>query len=430
LIGNGVPVAEEAPMDPRESDVVSPSHPRRTGSGWLVVLFTIVCWSCVDSGQDEPNTGSIAQLARDSAGVRIVENTSPSWNDEDAWRLGDAAVIDIGASGGDPKYELYRVRDVLGMPDGRIVIANGGPIELRFYGADGEFLMAAGGEGEGPGEFRSFRWIGLQGDSIVVYDWRLSRVSVFDTYGRFQRSVTVVSVGNVPVRVVGLFGDGSILSYGSPLSEVRGVYREQNIVFDHGSDGKTVDSLGTFPGSETFVRDLNPGPVMSGTPYFHRSSAYLVSNEHFYVATNDTYEIGVYSRTGDLVSLIRRQVTHLPVTAEAVSYEREHFVGMRGPHPMRPQLEQFADAKPIPATLPAYSAVKHDESGNLWVEEYRYPGDQLSRWTVFDVDGVMLGIIQMPTGFSMLYAGENFVLGSWQDELDVDHIQRYELIKP
>ena len=88
------------------------------------------------------------------------------------------------------------------------------------------------------------------------------------------------------------------------------------------------------------------------------------------------------------------------------------------------------DAKPIPSTLPAYASVKQDAAGNLWVEEYRYPNDDVSRWTVFARDGVMLGTVAMPAGFNLLYVGEDFVLGTWRDELDVEHLRQYELIKP
>ena len=52
-----------------------------------------------------------------------------------------------------------------------------------------------------------------------------------------------------------------------------------------------------------------------------------------------------------------------------------------------------------------------------------------SRWTVFDSQGVMLGVVQTPPAFLVYQIGADFVLGSWSDELDVEHVRLYELIK-
>ena len=70
-----------------------------------------------------------------------------------------------------------------------------------------------------------------------------------------------------------------------------------------------------------------------------------------------------------------------------------------------------------------------NDLGNLWVEEFRRPGGDQRRWTVSDSDGVMLGTLTMPTEFRLLSAGEDLVLGMWRDDLDVEHVQMYELIK-
>lgn len=48
---------------------------------------------------------------------------------------------------------------------------------------------------------------------------------------------------------------------------------------------------------------------------------------------------------------------------------------------------------------------------------------------MFDNEGVMLGTVAMPKGFGLFQAGVDFVLGKCTDDLDVEHIQVYELIK-
>ena len=42
----------------------------------------------------------------------------------------------------------------------------------------------------------------------------------------------------------------------------------------------------------------------------------------------------------------------------------------------------------------------------------------------------MLGTMAFPINFVPRHIGDDFVLGSWRDEVDVEHVQLYELIKP
>ena len=79
--------------------------------------------------------------------------------------------------------------------------------------------------------------------------------------------------------------------------------------------------------------------------------------------------------------------------------------------------------------MPAYDGVIVDRGGNLWVEAYRRPGDSVPRWTVFDAQGVMLGAVAVPDLFEIMDVGDDYVLGKWVDELDIEHVQMYELMK-
>ncbi len=60
-------------------------------------------------------------VVRDSAGIRIVENTGPLWEDGGGWRLGDHPLVDIGQLEGDEEYELARVGGALRLRSGGVV---------------------------------------------------------------------------------------------------------------------------------------------------------------------------------------------------------------------------------------------------------------------------------------------------------------------
>jgi hypothetical protein len=389
--------------------------------------IALLCSACAREGGETD-----AFVVRDSAGVRIVESTDPEWSESETWRFGENPLVQIGGMDGDPNYELYRVIDALRLSDGRLVIANSGTHELRFYDAEGRYLSASGGQGDGPGEFQALWWTRpFRGDSLITYDLRQRRLSVFDTAGRFQRSIMVMNVGETIVRASGVFSDGSFLSYGSRRrgpDAPSGLLREESHLFRHSESGELIDSLGAFLGSETFVRPLNGGMMMM-QPFFGRSTEFFVQGALFYVATNDSYEIKAYAQDGTLRSVTRRHFAHLNVTEEDVQAVREQVLGDDMPAEMQEMLEEVVNAMPTPETMPAYSSALLDDVGNLWVEEYRQPDDEVRRWTVFDTGGVLLGTLLMPTGCRMLSAGHDFLLGTWRDELDVEYVQMYALMK-
>lgn len=72
----------------------------------------------------------------DSAGVRIVTNHAPQWLDQDTWRVAGEPRLVIGGQGVAETHELHQVAGALRQGN-RIIIANAGTQEIRFYGVDG-----------------------------------------------------------------------------------------------------------------------------------------------------------------------------------------------------------------------------------------------------------------------------------------------------
>ncbi len=85
-----------------------------------LALFAIPLAACADNA---PGTSA---LVRDSAVVRIVENSAPLWQPGDQWHLSGNPTVDIGAVDGDADQQLFQVMDAARLPDGRIVISSRG----------------------------------------------------------------------------------------------------------------------------------------------------------------------------------------------------------------------------------------------------------------------------------------------------------------
>jgi len=97
-----------------------------------LLLVTVACdqGGGRSSGRDSPVLDAVV---RDSGQVRIIENPRPPTASRLGWDLGTVAMVTIGELEGSEPYLLDRVRDALVLPDGRIVVVNGGsPICVRI----------------------------------------------------------------------------------------------------------------------------------------------------------------------------------------------------------------------------------------------------------------------------------------------------------
>jgi hypothetical protein len=389
----------------------------------VAMLLGAVLLGCGDGGE----TGG--SIVRDSAGIRVVENRAPMPGTL-SWQVSPTPRVEIGTLQGDDVYQLFQVGGVVSLTDGTIVVANGGTHELRFYDREGRFLRSAGREGEGPGEFRGVGRVAQVGDSIVAYDWGLSRISVFDSSGQHVRSARVKWQSEGSAEALGVFGDGRWLfstGFSFVPSEVSKVVRDTSDYVILSREGEFEHWIGRFPRVEFFVMSTaQQGRASSRV--FGRTTFHAVSERHAYIGATDRYEIFRYTSEGELDQIVRKEHEPLAVTDEDVA-ERKRERLEEASSNWRPTLERMYLDMPIPTTMPAFAGLCVDASGNLWVLEYARPSDDRRRWTVFVPDGRALGTIDTPPRLQVHQIGDDFVLGTSRDELGVEHVQVYELTK-
>ncbi|MBA3557789.1 MAG: hypothetical protein H0W30_04230 [Gemmatimonadaceae bacterium] len=141
-----------------------------------------------------------------------------------------------------------------------------------------------------------------------------------------------------------------------------------------------------------------------------------VHGERVYLGSGDSYEVVVYTPDGALRRVIRKRHKALDVTPEDVkAYEKNRLEELADENWKR-VTRLFAEKMDYPKTMPAYSHMLTDASGNLWVNEYRRPTEEQPSWTVFDAEGRLLGMIETPKRVALLEVGADFILGRWTDE--------------
>ncbi len=374
-------------------------------------------------------------MACGSESQRAPENTRPSWPEGLGWRLSDNPLVDIGVLDGDPHYQLFRVTGAMRLSDGRLVVANSGTNELRYYDPSGAYLTSSGRRGGGPGEFGGLSWLGASAeDSTLAYDWQNRRISVFDAEGRFARAFVLRDLSHAPPSHVhpAVLGAGSLLIgtqrffRDGPLTT--GVYHDTifQLVFD--GEGALADTVGRHAGEEFFVAALGEHIDLMPLP-FGRSAHTAPWRDGFFFGTGASYEIAYYSRSGDLLRSVRRTHTAAQVTPTHIRRYVEAQLEGVDDQDERTFMENLFAEIPFPEAVPAYHDIQVDADGNLWVQEYPEPGAVQHRWTVFDAEGVMLGEVRTPASLRIYQIGADFVLGRWTDDLDIEHVRLYEIRK-
>jgi hypothetical protein len=374
---------------------------------------------------------SVTTVARDSAGIQIVENTIPERDSTNTCRVSGEPTLEIGVASGNPAQELHRAFDGARLSDGRIAIANEGSREVRVFGSDGAHIVTFGREGDGPGEFqRPYRLWRLPGDSMVVFDSNHQRFSRFDGTGEFAGSATLSPrYANAP-DVVSV-DDGYLVAHHDFQLAEQGMKPQYLYVIRHAADGSVADTLGRYDYGQ-----LGPaGPpelfFVSG-PIFQARTEVAGWADRAYVGRGREREVEVLATDGSLAALYRwtgggREVTDADVEARARSIrERAQANGDTS------FLAAVLDPDiPIADRFPALSALRVDTDGDLWIRRYRRPTwEGPERAIVLDPGGAFVCHGYIPEEMRLFEIGDDYLLGMEHDELGVEHVRMYGLTRP
>ncbi len=392
---------------------------------------------------------------RDSAEVVIVDNARPADDSRLGWRVSPDPVISIGTVEGGDDFQLHWVDDALRLPDGRIVVANGGSHQLLVFDGAGNYLTAWGRRGRGPGEFSGSRgtnglgppqlfWMERwPGDSLAVCHAGSPAgarrfVSVWDTTGNFGRRLNLARDGRVPDCMDVLPGRGVLTLHWTPvpaLEQVKGLSRQADLeFFVVAGDGYPRGSLGLHPGAENFWHwedhRTDGTAFFIPEPPFQRSLVWSAWGQLVVLAPTDHYELRAYRHDGSVARIVRRENdVRSPVQADLDSYLAVlRRYAERWPPDGARLFRAALDALTLPGSFPAFSAIEVDLLDHLWVREYNLPGDEdRALWTVFDPVGVALGFVETPPGLVIYEIGENYILGKVEDGLGVEYVELWGL---
>jgi hypothetical protein len=86
------------------------------------------------------------------------------------------------------------------------------------------------------------------------------------------------------------------------------------------------------------------------------------------------------------------------------------------------------EALPFPATLPAFDRAFVSSSGAIWARRFSW-GDTPEEWIYFTDAPVAVFRVRFPNRVRIMTATGDAAYGVWRDELDVEHIVRFQLTR-
>ena len=377
----------------------------------------------------------------DSGGVRIVHSRGPRWTDGEAWWVSTEPKQTIGVLNGPEEYQFVEVSSAARQSDGKLVVVDRGAQTVRLYDREGTFVRTLGGPGSGPGEFRDpGQLLVTAGDSVVVWDRALFRITRFDPEGGLA-GVQTVDLGTIAKAIEAPLYPGAmepLLDGGLLVRLVEkggkdtpsGFFRQRSGALRVSEDYSIIDTLMFFGDLEQMSVDAPWGQMPVAPPHAKRSwITHQGSPSKICIGDQEGPEIACFSPDGDR-TLLRWTSDPTPLTREEIAAWREASIRLYELKLGEDEILGILDQLPIPAVRPDYSQIILDRPGNLWVElgPTTMGASPSVDYLVFEPAGALLGVVALPP-IQVLEIGDEYVLGVHHGELDVEYLQVYEIRK-
>jgi hypothetical protein len=404
----------------------------RPGPGFVKSHLSLAFALIYVLGCAEPGSESASDPGgvRDSSGITIVEIPPSQLEDAPEWTVRAEPAEEIGGVDGPSARQLYEVRGVLRLPDGRIAVANGSPPEIRVFGDDDRQEETLGREGDGPGEFRSldgFAHVG--GDTLAVLDLRLGRITRFSTAAYLDhRSVPPVASTEGAMRTA----DGSWIVRtwprppgGRPRSTGPQWFRSALVRIE--PDGTSVDTLRIVDGPWMIVTEVGPR-WKAERRWLTHDSDFAVTGSTVWVGDSRRFQLRELNLEGRETRILRVLRKPRDATSDAVdSLVERRAAGVAEPA-ARERLVRRLREDPVPDVLPVFHRIRA-AAGRLWVEVSRSVPGRGSRWIVLDPVGRVEARLHLPPRFDPHRFAANWVLGVREDDVGIERVRLYTVVR-
>lgn len=374
----------------------------------------------------------------DSAGVAIVMNPEAGlWSDAQGWTVEQDLMV--GTATGEPEYQFGQIAGIDVDAEGRIYVMDQQAREVRVFGPDGEFVVAMGKAGSGPGELSQAAGpVFVAGDTVVVPDVMQQRITLYTAAGDPAGSRPLPMAGGIAVKWMeapnhDLIQQAMVMAF--PGQEN---VDPKNLLVRRSPTGEVIDTLHEMPiGRSVSFTGNTPNITM-----FESEPMWTIGPDgRLYTGVNSEYSLRVHGSNGDVVRIVRMPFERRSITEGDQAEFRRIVRGLWQEQGMPPDaLEMMSQALNFADFYPAYANILGGPEGSLWVqrlqtpEEIREQGENFdiqdlgsATWEIFNEEGQLLGTIRMPTRFTPLAFIGEALYGVSRDDMDVQYVTRLRL---
>jgi len=350
--------------------------------------------------------------AEDTHNIRETDEvivTSNPKTPELEMRIVFTEELSIGVVEGDENYMFGQNIAFNTDGDGNFYVSDFDARRILKYGPEGQYLLAIGREGQGPGEFGSLSVVGFDKDNnIYITDARNNRISFFDNNGKYLKQVSMRE------------------RYSNLIFNSKGfIVANKPSVSEEGNAQKLTSLYGLFDSEFNLVAELFKDEIELPLPTGMDASSMteyitaifnlmafrpqvittLANDDFIYLGYPDKYEINAYSPEGRLVKKITRDYDPIPVSKK----DKESFIKVASENLPNPPFTEDIKKKALqkikyPKHKPAYQSLSLMENGWL-VVIVNSVEDEYTLVDVFDQEGKYMAHFKTPVPAEGMLAG-------------------------
>jgi len=337
------------------------------------------------------------------------------------WATGAVGTATLEATSGDDVFLSY-VWHLATDSRGNVFVVDGGEAAIIALNPDLTHNRLIGREGEGPGEFgRSVQVQILPGDSILVWDSQLQRITVFPPESDEPAYVQPLGTQDRGFNVWKLTGTAGYVARSSTAymadGSDEGSTRTTVLRHVHEAGGRVADeTLFEYPASEALVQRGEGFVSMAGHPFGRESFLGILGGNRIAHASSDTLKVRILHLGGRVETALSHETSPIPVS------RRELEEAADGLNDAFAQL--LRDGAPY--VWPGLTGLVVDDRDRIWVG-IRKADRSTTEWAAFEADGTHQVSVDLPVEVDLYAVRGDRMVGVARDELDVPRVTVYRL---
>lgn len=376
------------------------------------------------SACEDETPRSTLVTASDSSGVRVVESGRP---ESPSLMVVPEPLFRLGWRSDGPQFQ--DVSSGFVRLDGGALVADAGANVMFAFEADGAAIGTIGRSGQGPGEFTSMgSAVPLPSDSFLVMDDGNNRVSFYRDLeyvgdARFESFYSPALYAPFAHRADGAYWIGPMAWAPSLVAQEEPGWVDAPLLVT--SDFARVDTVRLFP-LVYHLTDANPiRPV----------AQFVASGQRIAFLSSAAAQVTWLDEDGLPEQIARWDSPSAQLTdTDWADYEAGVRARNTNFDPTRLERILAERRRDWGGPEPIFRAAIGDRVGGVWLTPYDVAEGGVSalfvdRYEVIEPDGAHAGSVSFPSPIRLLDVTEDRVLGVERDELDVQAVVMYRLVR-